>query len=94
MWTLHSFYQENVNLLLTEEYYKIQPMLYAGGGGKSHTCVPARSPKNSLHTVDTQHQAHLSVFSAYNSVLLYFFQPYHSLLWPLLCEAGYKKSDI
>lgn len=56
--------------------------------------MPARSLKNFLPTVNTQHQAHLSVLPVYNSLLLYPFQPCHYLLWPLLCEASYKNSDV
>lgn len=69
-------------------------MLYVGEKKNPiHVCLRGL-PKNFLPIVDTQHQAHLSVFPAYNSVLLYPFQPCHYLLCPLLCEASYKRSDI
>lgn len=46
-------------------------MLYAGEKQANkqktpHTCVPASSPKYFLPTVETQHQAHPSIFHACN----------------------------
>lgn len=60
----------------------------------SCTRVPASSPKHFLPTVDTQHQTYFSIiFHAWKFCPLTPFSIL-PLLWPLLCKAHSKLSDI